>query len=224
MLKLPSKKITGDPVKARDFNDILDALKSLVLNPGRGYLIKRGVAGTSLSIKPAQAVSANDVSVSFPWEVSVIKGEGEDDYLIKVGAGKVYNVIDLVNNIDLTQINGGDAIDFDQEYELTESSLVYLLIEYEDDGEGGFADIAQAQFSIVVGQLDSGGDPEFPMLQEWSEDEGSMDEQTFGRVPIAIVRYDSDAGKWGVEQLARNDWYMDIRVFNGKLADWPATL
>lgn len=60
-LKLPSKKKPGDPVKASDFNSVLDALRMLTLMPGVGYLLKRGLGGTALEIrgvsKGQQAVS-----------------------------------------------------------------------------------------------------------------------------------------------------------------------
>ncbi len=84
MKKLPNKVKAGQEVEASTVNAILDYLKEVTLNPGKGYRLNRGASGTNIDIdNPAIPFSA----ASHPWKVT---GNGDDT--VNVAAGKILSM------------------------------------------------------------------------------------------------------------------------------------
>ncbi len=53
MKKLPNKVNAGDSIKAKDFNDMVDYLRSITLREGTGYRVNTSAGGTSLNVRPS---------------------------------------------------------------------------------------------------------------------------------------------------------------------------
>ncbi len=53
MKKLPNKVSAGDSIKAKDFNDMVDYLRSITLREGTGYRVNTSAGGTSLNVRPS---------------------------------------------------------------------------------------------------------------------------------------------------------------------------
>ena len=53
MKKLPNKVNAGDSIKAKDFNDMIDYLRSITLREGTGYRVNTSAGGTSLNVRPS---------------------------------------------------------------------------------------------------------------------------------------------------------------------------
>ena len=53
MKKLPNKVSAGDSIKAKDFNDMIDYLRSITLREGTGYRVNTSAGGTSLNVRPS---------------------------------------------------------------------------------------------------------------------------------------------------------------------------
>lgn len=80
MIKLPPKVKKGDPVYADDYNSLIDALQSVAMMPGVGYLVRRTMHGTALEIRPAK--KATDEKKTGPFCKVYTDGDPATWYLL----------------------------------------------------------------------------------------------------------------------------------------------
>jgi|14BtaG_2_1085337.scaffolds.fasta_scaffold01156_8 hypothetical protein len=92
-MKLPQKVQPGEPVKAEDFNDLLDFVKSLEIKSGPGYLPRRSPGGTALNLL-RKGGGGGDAGAPPSFRMrSVRRGTGDDSdvFYVKIEAGYVTN-------------------------------------------------------------------------------------------------------------------------------------
>lgn len=92
-MKLPKKVKRGEPVKAEEFNNLLDFVKSLEIKSGPGYLPRRSPGGTSLNLL-RKGGRGGDAGAPPSFRLrSVRQGSGDDSdiFYVKIEAGYVTN-------------------------------------------------------------------------------------------------------------------------------------
>jgi len=102
MLALFSKVKPGDPIKASEWNKLVDCLRALVIQPGAGIRVTRTPSGTTLAIVP-QSQGAPPVSLPHPFKVFVVKDD-DDGTKVQVAYGTVNGIEPTINGTWLHNI------------------------------------------------------------------------------------------------------------------------
>lgn len=80
----------GDPIKADEWNRLVDTLRSLVVQPGSGIRVTRTPSGTTLAVVPGGAFAAPQ-SFTHPFKVIVAKNE-KGNVRVQVSFGTVSSI------------------------------------------------------------------------------------------------------------------------------------
>jgi hypothetical protein len=142
-MKLPSRVRRGEPVKAEDFNLLLDALRSLEIQPGKGYNRTIKSDGTFLTIKKPSSWRPVGVSDFSPFAVREIEEDGAG-WRVRIEPGRVIsmNPVTVGEGVeyyvpDLAEASPMDARDADGKltwFEVATGQTVYCRIKRNDLG------------------------------------------------------------------------------------------
>lgn len=87
-MNLPTKAKPGEPIKASEWNRMVDWLRSLVVQPSAGVRVTRGPSGTSLAVVPSSpSPRSKDVKV-FPLKIVDASTE-EDGVRVRIHNGRL---------------------------------------------------------------------------------------------------------------------------------------
>lgn len=78
-MPLPSKVKTGDPIKAADWNQLIDCLRSLQILPSAGVRVTRSPSGTLLAVVPVPPKRGGVAAETWPFQgyPSPFVGQGD---------------------------------------------------------------------------------------------------------------------------------------------------
>lgn len=86
VIDLPADVKKGDPVKAEDYNKLLAAVRSSIIQPGTGYLRTINKSGTTLRIKQNKEFRPR---INPPFSVIEVESAGGNDYDLRFEPGRV---------------------------------------------------------------------------------------------------------------------------------------
>ena len=86
MIDLPGDVKKGDPVKAEDYNKLLAALRSSIIQPGTGYLRSINKSGTTLRIQQNKEFRPR---INPAFSVIEVDSAGGNDYNLRLEPGRV---------------------------------------------------------------------------------------------------------------------------------------
>ena len=94
-MALPSKVKPGDPIRAGDWNNLIDFVRACQVQPSANVKVTRGASGTilSLTLPPTRRVSTPD---QYPFQVVVVppQNQGDDPQLGVISDSHVQNTED----------------------------------------------------------------------------------------------------------------------------------
>jgi hypothetical protein len=86
VIDLPGDVKKGDPVKAEDYNKLLAALRSSIIQPGTGYLRSINKSGTTLRIQQNKEFRPR---INPAFSVIEVDSDGGNDYNLRLEPGRV---------------------------------------------------------------------------------------------------------------------------------------
>ena len=86
VIDLPANVKTGDPVRAEDYNKLLAALRSSIIQPGTGYLRTINKSGTTLRIKQNKEFRPR---INPPFSVIEVDAAAGNNYNLRLEPGRV---------------------------------------------------------------------------------------------------------------------------------------
>ena len=86
VIDLPANVKTGDPVRAEDYNKLLAALRSSIIQPGTGYLRTINKSGTTLRIKQNKEFRPR---INPPFSVIEVDAASGNNYNLRLEPGRV---------------------------------------------------------------------------------------------------------------------------------------
>jgi hypothetical protein len=225
-MKLPEKVRPGDPVRADDFNAMVDFMRSLMIQPGVGYRRKHTPAGTVLTI-PRRGSWQDESGDLAPFAVAAISQgtDGEDPpaegWNVTLEPGRVVSMNPAAaansgNGVDYKiPTIGGTAMD-ENDVETGERPVVfvpeggYIYCTIERTGEGiltGTPTIAAESAAVTdsahyqPGDADAAGDPEQYQKRRLCQISADPDDET-----QAVIKYwqKSDIEIGPILQQAKN--------------------
>ena len=142
-IDLPSDVKPGEPVRAEDYNKLLAALRSNIIQPGTGYLRSINKSGTTLRIKQNKEFRQR---INPPFSVIEVEKAAAGNYYLRLEPGRVSSAnpvaaADGDDGIDylVPEINGTpmDQRDDDEDFpkiEVDNGQTVYARIQRQADG------------------------------------------------------------------------------------------
>ena len=142
-IDLPSDVKPGEPVRAEDYNKLLAAIRSNIIQPGTGYLRSINKSGTTLRIKQNKEFKQR---INPPFSVIEVEKAAAGNYYLRLEPGRVSSMnpvaaADGDDGIDylVPEINGTpmDQRDNDEDFpkiEIDNGQTVYARIKRQVDG------------------------------------------------------------------------------------------
>lgn len=84
-MKLPNNVSPNQPISAKDFNAILDALRSLQLRGGPGVTVQQTSGGTTVSVRQVRESLGGIVDITHPFKVTDSTASGVAKITVKSG-------------------------------------------------------------------------------------------------------------------------------------------
>lgn len=91
-MAIPSKVKAGDPIRASDWNALLDFVRASQISPGAGVRMKRTASGTTLAVDQVRGGSSSVTFPQVPFEVVMVPG-GDTPLLGVVADSHVMNCL-----------------------------------------------------------------------------------------------------------------------------------
>jgi hypothetical protein len=87
-MNLPAKAKPGEPVKASEWNKMVDWLRSLVIQPSSRVRVTRGPSGTSLAIVTTPPATRSKIVKVFPFKIEDASTQ-EDGLRVRIYNGRL---------------------------------------------------------------------------------------------------------------------------------------
>ncbi len=182
-MALPSKVKPGDPIKASDWNALIDCVRASQINPGSGVRITRTPSGTTLAVDktPQRAITLP----LHPFQVIQGAASGKEPQIGIIADSHVINLSDKdaheEDNSDWGLLSD-DAADDDGNWFVCPSvgSKIWLQLRFDEDGN-------LLETSIEYGQVGNEQWDEFPDPISINVDDQDNPWQEFYHLLIAEV-------------------------------------
>ncbi|XHR27604.1 MAG: hypothetical protein ACFUZC_16890 [Chthoniobacteraceae bacterium] len=182
-MALPSKVKSGDPIKASDWNALIDCVRSAQISPGSGVRITRTPSGTTLAV---DTVPSRRLSLPLsPFQVIQGPALGKEPQIGVIANSHVINLSDKdsheEDNSDWGLLSD-DAADDDENWFVCPSVGSKIWLQFKLDADGNLL-----ESSIEYGQV--GGDQwdEFPDPVSINVDDPANPWQEFYHLLIAEI-------------------------------------